>query len=139
MSADLHAHADAMASQGLPAALDRPAVYVAACRRAYELAYIYDIDPGRAPANGLEHLERLDDREARDLCEAMSSACLDLGQHLAFSLEALREDLRPQAGRRAVMMFRQIADLPVADLRAPDEISPGIAVFGERGLERFSG
>lgn len=133
----LQRHADALSVRPLSAAEDAavPVLWGRALRCAYELAYIWDVTGTDEGAGLFEHLEDTDRPQLQAIVDAMSDSCLDLGQHLAFTLGVLRPELRPAAGRRTVELLRQVADIPVADLR---ERTPGMAIFGADGLAGFS-
>lgn len=76
--------------------------------------------------------------ELREIVSDMSWMALDLAQHLNFSNEALKEEYREEAYQRAEKMAYELSHYPYhgPDPEAP--ASPGVAVFGETGLEGWT-
>jgi len=108
---------------------------------AYRLAYIWDYEtsePLLGPEERISYLEESEDEEVRALVSLISSSCLDLAQHIDFTLTGLRAEYRAEAGARTIFMARELADIPLGDRRDQERIAPEIAVFGAEGIETWT-
>ena len=117
--------------------------FVVAQNLVFEIVYDEDLPLDILDNSGIDHydLPSFADREREEL-ESLASniswLALDLMQHIEFTAEYLREDLIPDARRRALAMAEELADYPIADVRSLP-ITPGIAAFGADGLQAWSG
>ena len=113
----------------------------AAYQMAYKLAYIWDYDasePLLGPDKRIAYLDEIDEENTYGLVDLISSSCLDLAQHIDFTLTGLRAEYRTEAGARTITMARELADIPLGDRRDQERLTPGIAVFGASGIETWT-
>ena len=73
--------------------------------------------------------------ELRELVWDMANAALDLAQHLSFTHEMLREDLRDGAYEKAIKMAYDIVKMPDGDYKKRDPRCD-VVFFGAEGLTR---
>lgn len=74
--------------------------------------------------------------ELLEIVFGMSWAALDLSQHLRFTNDMLREELRPAAYKRAAQMAGEICQMPYTP-HAPRNETFDVVLFGENALERI--
>jgi hypothetical protein len=85
-----------------------------------------------------KHPNDMDREELRELVGDMGLMALDLAQHLAFTNDMLRPELRADAYRRAQAMAYELSAFPHHGPRDDSPRTPGIAMFGEGGLQAWS-
>ncbi len=73
--------------------------------------------------------------ELRELVWDMANAALDLAQHLRFTHEMLRDDLKNGAYEKAIRMAYDIVKMPDSDYKKRDPRCD-VVFFGAEGLTR---
>lgn len=81
----------------------------------------------------MKHPNDMTREELRELVGDMAGMALDLAQYLRFTTEALREDLRPAAYKKAIKMAYELAFYPYNGKRM-ERGNCEIVVFDEDGL-----
>jgi hypothetical protein len=85
-----------------------------------------------------KHPNDMDREELRELVSAMGMMALDLAQHIAFTNDMLKPELRAEAYKRGEAMAYELAHYPMDGPREDSPRTPGIAVFGEGGLQAWT-
>jgi hypothetical protein len=130
--------ADALSKEGE----EREQAFAAARQQAYDVVYLEYIPADALEIRGVTGYDLPDfsarpEEELRQLVWSVSWLALDLAQHLSFATEAMDPAYRPAAYQQALALAKDLADYPVADVRDVSS-TPGVAFFGERGLESWS-
>ena len=82
-----------------------------------------------------KHPNNMSKEELKELVFAMVWAALDLGQHLAFTINFLDGENKEKALKKATKMAYDIIEMPYKEL--PPKSNIDISYFGENGLEKF--
>ncbi len=83
----------------------------------------------------MTHPNEMLPEELRELVWDMANAALDLAQHLSFTHECLRDDLKEGAYVKAIRMAYDIVKMPDSDYKKRDPRCD-VVFFGAEGLTR---
>lgn len=94
---------------------------------------------GEKSKSKMKHPLDMNANELREVLSAMAWLCLDLAQHLMFTIYMLKKEYVKDALDAATEMAFQLSEYPYSEDRINPDAKTTLAIFGKKGLtvERF--